>query len=107
MKMHDFQEFADQVMKDPERRANVERHRQEAVAEIVEYTLAELRKHQRMTQAQLAETLGIRQASVSRIEHTDPSGAQLATLRSYIEALGGKLEIAAVIEGERFPLSME
>ena len=39
-------------MNDPERHANVERHRQEAIAEIVEYTLAELPKHRQMTQAQ-------------------------------------------------------
>jgi DNA-binding XRE family transcriptional regulator len=106
MKLHDFQEFADQVLQDPARRANVERERQETIKEIVEYTLAELRKHRNMTQAQLAEALGIRQASVSRVEHADPADAQLATLRSYIEALGGTLEITAVIEGERFPLSV-
>jgi hypothetical protein len=41
------------------------------------------------------------------MENADPADAQLATLRNYIEALGGKLEIAAVIEGERFPLAVE
>jgi transcriptional regulator with XRE-family HTH domain len=106
MKLHDFQEFADQVMEDPERKANVERHRREAIAGIVEYTLAELRKHPHMTQAELAEALGIRQASVSRVEHANPTDVQLATLRSYIEAMGGTLEIAAVIEGERFPIEV-
>ncbi len=60
-----------------------------------------------MTQVELAEALGIRQASVSRVGHTDPTDAQLATLRSYIEVLGGTLEIAAVIDGESFPLSVE
>lgn len=106
-RLHDFQEFADQALHDAERRASVERERQEAIGEIVEYTLAELRKHRHVTQAQLAEALGIGQASVSRTEHSDPADAQLATLRSYIEALGGRLEIAAVIEGERFPLSVD
>lgn len=107
MKLHDFQDFADRVMHDPERRANIERQRQEAIAEIVQYTLGELRRRRHMTQSELAEVLGIRQASVSRIEHANPADAQLATLRSYIEALGGTLELAAVIDGERFPLAVE
>jgi predicted XRE-type DNA-binding protein len=107
MKPHDFQEFAGQVIADPERRANIERHRREAIAEIAGCTLAELRKHQHMRQAQLAEALGIRQASVSRVEHANPTDVQLATLRSHIEALDGTLELAAVIDGERFPLSVE
>jgi DNA-binding XRE family transcriptional regulator len=107
MKLHDFQEFADQALQDPKRRENIERERQEAVEEMVEYTLAELRKHRHMTQVELAETLGIKQASVSRVEHADPADVQLDTLRNYIEALGGTLEVAAIIEGERFPLSVE
>jgi DNA-binding Xre family transcriptional regulator len=107
MKLHDFQKFADQVTRDPQRRANIERERQEAISELVDYTLAELRKHRHMTQGDLAEALGIKQASVSRVEHTDPANVQLDTLRRYIEALGGTLEVAAVIEGERFPLSVE
>jgi DNA-binding XRE family transcriptional regulator len=106
MKLHDFHEFSDQVMQDPQRRANIERHRQKAIAEIVEYTLAQLRKHQHVTQTELAEALGITQASVSRVEHADPADAQLATLRNYIEALGGALEITAVIDGERFRLAV-
>ena len=39
MNTHDFQEFADEVMADPVRRANAERERQEALTEIIEYAM--------------------------------------------------------------------
>lgn len=107
MTVHKFQEFADQVMADPERRASVERERQEALAEIVQYTLSELRKRRSVTQEELAEILGIKQSSISRLEHADTADAQLGTLRSYIEALGGTIEVTAVFGSDRFPLSLE
>ena len=47
-----------------------------------------------MTQARLAETLGVKQGEVSKIEHR--TDVYLSTLAGYIEALGGKLEIRAV-----------
>ncbi len=52
MKLHNFEDLAREAMADPARRANIERHRQEAIAEIVEYTLGELRKRQNMTQTE-------------------------------------------------------
>ena len=30
----------------------------------------------------------------------------LSTLRSYVEALGGRLEVTAVFENERFPVTV-
>lgn len=56
--------------------------------------LARLRDVRRKTQLQLAETLGISQATVSKIERQ--SDMYISTLRSYIDALGGRLEINAV-----------
>jgi predicted transcriptional regulator len=52
-----------------------------------------------VTQVQLAEQLGISQGNVSRLEAR--SDIYLSTLRAYIEALGGHLEIAAVFDDER------
>jgi len=46
-----------------------------------------------------ADTLGISQGNVSRLETR--SDVYLSTLRSYVEALGGHLEIAAVFGDER------
>jgi DNA-binding XRE family transcriptional regulator len=56
-------------------------------------SLAELRQARIYTQQQIAETLKIKQASVSTMEgQTD---MYISTLRKYIEAMGGELEIIA------------
>ena len=43
------------------------------------------------------------QPNLSRIERGGEM--ELSTLRTYIEALGGRLEIAAVFDDERFPVT--
>jgi DNA-binding Xre family transcriptional regulator len=65
--------------------------------------LAELRRSRHVTQVQLADELGISQGNVSRLEGR--GDIYLSTLRSYVEALGGHLEIAAVFEKERLPVA--
>jgi transcriptional regulator with XRE-family HTH domain len=53
----------------------------------------DLRKARRLTQEQMAKSLGIRQDSTSKLEkRTD---LLLSTLRGYVEAMGGKLELRA------------
>ncbi len=47
-----------------------------------------------VTQQVLAEALDVSQPNVSRIEHQDD--VFLSNLRSYVEALGGRLEVRAV-----------
>lgn len=59
---------------------------------IAEYqSLQDLRKARELTQARMAEVLGITQVNVSRLEKR--SDVLLSTLRSYIEAMGGKLDL--------------
>lgn len=53
---------------------------------------------------QLAEQLSISQGNVSRLEAR--SDVYLSTLRSYVEALGGHLEIAAVFGDERVAVAV-
>jgi len=55
-----------------------------------------------ITQADVAQILGVSQRRVSAIENA--SDVYLSTLRSYVETLGYKLEISAWREGERIPL---
>jgi transcriptional regulator with XRE-family HTH domain len=74
----------------PESRARAEAMAKEIMAEML---LAEIRKAVGLTQRQLAETLGITQPSLSKIENQDDM--QISTLRRLIEALGGQLEIIA------------
>jgi len=60
---------------------------------LQEMALADLRRAQASTQQQLAKTLGVNQAWISRVERQ--TDMYLSTLRSYIEALGGELEVSA------------
>src|SRR5271163_3309552 len=53
--------------------------------------LSELRRIVGKAQADIAETLNIKQPSVSKIEKQ--ADMYLSTLRSYVEAVGGKLEL--------------
>jgi transcriptional regulator with XRE-family HTH domain len=57
------------------------------------HQLAEMRTAAGLTQAQVAEMLGVSQARVSKIEHGEISGIDI--VRSYVGALGGTLDIAA------------
>ena len=54
-------------------------------------TLQELRKAKELTQVQLAEVLNIRQSTIAQIEKR--SDLMLSTLRSYVEAMGGTLNL--------------
>lgn len=67
---------------------------EERAAELA--TLKDLRLAMRKTQVELAEVLHIGQESVSRLEQR--SDMLLSTLRGYVEAMGGTLELVA-----RFP----
>jgi len=58
--------------------------------------LHELRHARHMTQVALAEQLKVVQPSVSRLERQ--TDMYVNTLRRYIEALGGRLEIRAVFD---------
>jgi DNA-binding Xre family transcriptional regulator len=56
-------------------------------------TLAEMRKSRSISQAKLADVLGVKQMQVSRLERRkDP---RLSTLRRSVEALGGRLTLIA------------
>jgi len=70
------------------------------VKSVVEaVTLNQLREARSLTQANLAIILGINQGSVSKMEkRTD---MYVSTLRSFIQAMGGQLQIKAIFpEGE-------
>jgi len=58
--------------------------------------LQELRQAHQMSQERLAQLLTTKQANVSRMERR--TDMYISTLRSYIEAMGGELDIVA-----RFP----
>ena len=72
-----------------------ERSRQEADQLIAEMALDELREAQRMTQEHLAKLLGVNQSAISRMERR--TDMYISTLKSIIEAMGGKLQILSLI----------
>jgi transcriptional regulator with XRE-family HTH domain len=74
-----------------ERQDKIEARSQELIAKYM--TLQDLRKAREFTQERIAESLKIRQDSVSRLEKR--SDLLLSTLRSYVKAMGGELKLIA------------
>jgi hypothetical protein len=72
-----------------ERRARIKARAKELIAE--ELGLQELRKSKHLTQEQVAERLGGKQVYVSRLEKRDDM--KLSTLREYVKAIGGDLQL--------------
>lgn len=69
--------------------------RKETQAYIDAYHLREARKASHMTQVELAQTMGVSQNRVSRMENGDINAMSVDTLRKYIEALGGRMSLVA------------
>ena len=94
---HSFRKLREKIERDPERRERMEEKRK---AYDVLLNLAELREAKGLTQAELAERLGVSQPNISKLEAAAASphaGAiYLSTLGRYIAALGGHLEVRAV-----------
>ena len=67
-------------------------------------TLAEQRTRLGLTQAEVAQRMGVSQERVSAIEHAEPGATEVRTLVGYVKALGGRLGITAEFGGERVPL---
>lgn len=67
-------------------------------------TLRDLRRARELTQVQLAETLGQKQVSIAKLEkRTD---LLLSTLRRYVEAMGGTLDLVVEFP-DRPPVHLE
>lgn len=60
---------------------------------LIEMPLQELRQARLLSQERLAEILVTKQANISRIERR--TDMYISTLRTYIEAMGGTLDIVA------------
>ncbi len=88
-----FSHLRQSIDQDPERRRRVADMKR---AMLDAQRLSDMRAQRGITQQRVADTLAVSQANVSRIEHEDD--LYLSTLRAYVEALGGTLDINA-----RFP----
>jgi transcriptional regulator with XRE-family HTH domain len=88
-----FQELIDEMS--PERRAEFDKNvkKLRAQTRLDDMRLPELRKALRLSQQTLARRLKTGQAQISRLEQR--TDLFVSTLRRYVEALGGQLEIIA------------
>ena len=71
--------------------------------EQTRFTLRGLREAIGMTQTEMAERSGMGQWEVSRVERRGDH--LVSTLHRYAEAIGGRLEVACVVNGRRYVLS--
>ena len=94
-----FKNLRDQLRSTPAGRAAVERE-QHIARDMIK--LSQLREARGVTQAELARAWETSQANVSRVEHEEDF--YLSTLRSYVAALGGRLEITAVFPDQSITL---
>ena len=91
---HSFSELTKDFT--PERRQRIAEMKSELLAEM---PLHELRRARALTQGDMAKMLKVNQPAVSKLEQR--ADIYVSSLRSYIEAAGGKLKIVAEFpEGE-------
>ena len=74
----------------PERQERIRKRTQELLAEL---PLQELRQARALSQEELAEVLGLNQATISKLERR--TDMYLSSLRRFVEAMGGELEVTA------------
>lgn len=86
-----FRELAEPILRDPARRRRAEAYRAE-VRRLA--ALGDVRRARAYTQEQLAQAMGKPQTHISRLEHQ--TDLYVSTLRRYVEAMGGQLEVRAV-----------
>lgn len=97
-------EVLDEFVRTPADRAELAAFEEEALAEVRAHRLADVRQQHGLTQTDVANRLHITQTAVSKIERGDLARSELSTIRRYVEALGGKLEVVADFGDERLVL---
>jgi predicted transcriptional regulator len=84
-------------------RAASARAKERARAQIEEMTLSDLRRDLNLRQVEAARSMEMTQSELSRLETRGDH--LISTLRRYVEALGGRLEVTAVFGGRRVKLT--
>lgn len=79
-----------------------ERVRRRVEREVLDMNLAELRRELGVTQVQVAEAADMTQSELSRLERRDDH--LVSTVRRCVEAMGGELELTAVVGSKRVKL---
>ncbi|WP_182347805.1 helix-turn-helix transcriptional regulator [Tomitella gaofuii] len=95
----------DFVAQHPVDRERVDEHKERMLAEVRAYRLRELREQAGLTQAQLAERIGVGQRQVSKIENGDLDSVKVGTIRSYLAAVDSELALEYVQGDERIQVA--
>ena len=74
-------------------------------AEERAYRVREIREELGVTQKELADRMSLTQPTISALESGDLDRSGLATLKAYVEALGGTVEVTATFGSRRLVLS--
>ena len=82
--------------------ADLARIDREVKREVIDMSLREVRELAGKNQVEVAAALEKAQSEISKIENRDDW--LLSTLRRYVEALGGELEVVAVLGDKRLRL---
>jgi transcriptional regulator with XRE-family HTH domain len=75
----------------------------EVEGELLEMDLRTLREAAGLTQEELAAKVEITQSQLSKLERREDH--RISTLRRYVKAMGGELEVIAVVQGKRIKLA--
>ncbi len=89
----------DELMEETYSEEERERLRFEAALEMAEMELGDLRRARGLTQAEVAERMETAQPRLSQIENSEDY--YLSTLKRYVEALGGELEVCVSFGDEQ------
>jgi hypothetical protein len=100
MKLHKWADLK-QANLDPKQRDRVDRR---VATELVEMSLADLRRELGVTQVDLAQAAEMTQGQISSLEHR--TDHLVSTLRRCVRALGGDIEVVAVVGDRRVKLSI-
>jgi predicted XRE-type DNA-binding protein len=95
-----YDSIADELMS----KASRSRAKKRANAILERMTLDELRKDRKMTQGKIALAMKMQQSEVSRLEKR--TEVKLGTLRNYVSALGGHIEVRAVFPDKNIELAL-
>lgn len=98
MKTHKWEDLKRQKIA-PERLAEIE---EQADAEVLEMDLRALRELLSMTQSEVAEAAEMTQSELSKTERRRDH--RLSTIRRYVQALGGDIEVVAIFGDKRLRL---
>jgi len=95
----------EQLARRPVDEAKVEALAEQMRQQVRAYRLREIRQAQDITQTELAGQLQVSQNRISQLEHGEIGRSEVDTLRRYVEALGGRLNIEATFGATRYVLA--